>query len=56
MTWVAGGGATRAVEELERGLEDGRERQGMIEAAGLHLAVDRGKAARRRDLYGVAVG
>lgn len=49
LTGVAGGGAGGAVGEGEGGAEDGGEGERVLEAAGLHLAVDRrepGGAAR----------
>lgn len=41
LTGVAGGGAGGAVGEGEGGAEDGGEGERVLEAAGLHLAVDR---------------
>ncbi|RWW50943.1 hypothetical protein BHE74_00042757 [Ensete ventricosum] len=44
-TWVAGGGARGAIEELEWAPENRRERKRVVETVGLNFAVDRSEAA-----------
>lgn len=59
MTWIAGGGARRTVDNRERALEYGREGKGMVEAALLYFAVRRRETSGgRRRLSGgsIAVG
>ena len=44
-TWVSGGGAGRAIRDVEGFSEDRRERQGVPQTAGLDFAEDGGGAA-----------
>lgn len=44
-TWISSGRACRAVDDLEGGFEDGRERERVVETARLHFAVDACKTA-----------
>nr|AFK43053.1 unknown [Lotus japonicus] len=45
LIWIAGGGARRTVEDGEGAVEDGREREVVVDAAGLDLAVDGSESA-----------
>lgn len=54
MTWIAGGGARGALNDLKGVFEDWRERKSVVETAVLNLAVHGVDAAgyRRREFYG----
>ena len=45
LTWVAGGGAPGTVDDGEGVFENGGEREGVVDAAALDLAVDGGESA-----------
>lgn len=45
LTWISGGGAWRTVEKGEWMFEDGGERERVVHALLLHLAVDGGEAS-----------
>lgn len=56
LIWVPGGRGLGSVDDLEGGVKDGGEGEGVVEPAGLDLAVDGGQPTGGRSLDAVCCG